>query len=612
MLDMTAALDIHGASRTEAIDLSLLGQSKVVAPEHAAGTPWPDGRRTMTALTKTTNIPTLFLQLGFGLLIGVVSQYCLGAALLIAGLALTRYLSLAVIITSTIISVIAVYVYSSRNFPLVILLLILFSFISLGIAMLLIDTSIDGQEYHFHAVYALAHGWNPYHGTYHITSKLDFFPENQWTIFYPKASWIVSAIDYSAGWPLEAAKGQTTTLLLASFFSALGLLLELGYSRISAAMVSIAAAANPITLTQLFTRMVDGLLATTILLFVVFMIDWIRSKRLMPLIGVSATIIFAINLKFTAIPFFGLFCAFACLAWYKDSGAVSATFAALIFFGVGAVATFVFGYAPYVDNLINHGHPFYPIMGHDAIDIMEGLENTPQIFYGMSKAGRFAFSLFAETHSGYATEPFLKIPYSVSWSGLRYAGNPDARIAGFGPLYSGALVTALAAVFRLLTLRDWDKKMAYPALIVAAAVLSVVFFPENWWARYVPQLWLVPAIIAAVAISRVDRPARALGWVILATMLLNSTAIFATSIWLSVKRDVAVETQITKIQSGGGSFCVFFDSAQARLVQFRKAHVPVTLMRQPMTCPGSEELAGYGPDRTGGQVCSCAAQPTDP
>jgi hypothetical protein len=188
----------------------------------------------------------------------------------------------------------------------------------------------------------------------------------------------------------------------------------------------------------------------------------------------------------------------------------------------------------------------------------------------------------------------------------------DARIAGFGPLFSGALVTALAAVFRLLTLRDWDKKMAYPALMVAAAVLFVVFFPENWWARYVPQLWLVPAIIAAVAISREDRPASALGWVVLATMLLNSTAVFATSIWLSVKRDVAVETQITKIQSGGGSICVFFDSAQARLVQFRNAHVPVTLMRQPMACPGSEELAGYGPDRTGGQVCTCAAQPTDP
>ena len=137
-------------------------------------------------------------------------------------------------------------------------------------------------------------------------------------MFYPKASWIKSAIDYSAGWPLEAAKGQATTLLLASFFSALGLLLELGYARISAATVSIAAAANPITLTQLFMRMIDGLLATTILLFVVFMIDWIRSKRLMPLIGVSATIIFAINLKFTAIPLFGLFCAFYCLAWYKD------------------------------------------------------------------------------------------------------------------------------------------------------------------------------------------------------------------------------------------------------------------------------------------------------
>ena len=75
----------------------------------------------------------------------MVSKYCLGAALLIAGVALTQYLSLAVIIASTMISIIAVYVYSSRNFSLVIVLLVLLSFISLGIAILLIDTSIDGQ-----------------------------------------------------------------------------------------------------------------------------------------------------------------------------------------------------------------------------------------------------------------------------------------------------------------------------------------------------------------------------------------------------------------------------------------------------------------------------------
>ena len=73
-----------------------------------------------------------------------------------------------------------------------------------------------------------------------------------------------------------------------------------------------------------------------------------------------------------------------------------------------------------------------------------------------------------------------------------------ARIAGFGPLYSGALATALAAVFRLLILRDWNKKMAYPALMVAGAVVSVVFFlsfRKTGGLDIVPQFgWFLPLL----------------------------------------------------------------------------------------------------------------------
>jgi hypothetical protein len=550
------------------------------------------------------DVAVFFIQLGLGLLVSVAAKYVLGAAVLIVGQGLSPEICQAIIIASLTISILSVYCYSQHNIVFVGILVISLYAASLAVMVLIRDTSIDGQEYHFQAIYALAHGWNPYYGPYRLPADLAPLPEIPWAMFYPKAAWIASAIDYSAGWPIEAAKGQSAILLLAGVFSAFGLLLELGYSRLISAVIAIAVAANPVALTQLFTRMNDGLLAENILLFIVFTIDWIRSKRSVSLIGVAATVAFAINLKFSAIPFFALFCAFSCLALYKEFGIASAIFSALMLFCMGALAILVLGYAPYVRNLVEHGHPFYPLMGRDAVDIMEG--SNPEIFLEMSAMKRLFFSLFAETHSGFASEPHLKIPFSVSWSGLRYAGNPDPRIAGFGPLYSGALLTAFAAAFRILTLRDWsNSRVIYPALTATAILISVAVFPENWWARYVPQLWLIPAVAAAAAMSLDDRPARFLGWVVLATMVLNSTAVFATSVWLDVKRDMAVDAQIDQMRSEGGPFCVFFDSAQARLDLFRKAHLAVTPVRQAMMCAQAEGLAGYGPDRTGGEVCRC-------
>jgi hypothetical protein len=545
------------------------------------------------------------VQLGLGLLVSVASKYCLGAAALILGQGLTQVTCQSIIFASLIVSAISMYLYYRKAVALPSICVVLIYVICLYFATFIRDTSVDGQGYHFLAIYSLAHGWNPFHGAYHLPVELAPTGEFLWIVAYPKAAWIASAIDYSAGWPIEAVKGQTTVLLLASFFSALGLLLQLGYSRLSAAIIAVAAAANPVTLTQLFTRMVDGLLASSILLFIVFAVDWIHSRRTAALIGMAAATVFAINLKFSAIPFFGVFFIFICLARYKEFGTASAVFSASIFVSFGILATLVLGYAPYIDNLVNHGHPFYPIMGHDTVDIIT--MNYPEVFRNMSTVDRLFFSLFAETHSGFSGEPYLKLPFYVSWSGLRYAGIPDTRIAGFGPLYSGALLASVAAALRIVALRNWNKKVTYGVFMAAALLFSVAIFPESWWARYVPHFWLVPAVFAALAVSLDDRPSRVLGGIVLVTMILNAAAVFATSIWLDLKRDDAVDAQIVQMRSEGGRFCVSFELALARLDLFRSAGLSVTPIPQPMKCAGSVGLASYGPDLSGGEVCQCAA-----
>ncbi len=54
----------------------------------------------------------------------------------------------------------------------------------------------------------------------------------------------------------------------------------------------------------------------------------------------------------------------------------------------------LFGWSPYVLNFVRFGHPFYPLMGAGAADIMAG--NTPEALTGLSRGGRSVLAVFRE------------------------------------------------------------------------------------------------------------------------------------------------------------------------------------------------------------------------
>src|SRR5690606_10435550 len=109
-------------------------------------------------------------------------------------------------------------------------------------------------------------------------------------------------------------------------------------------------------------------------------------------------------------------------------------------------------WSPYMQNALQFGHIFYPIMGPHALDIMMG--NTPEVLEGLSAPQRFLYSLFAETHAGYETAARLKPPFVVLPGELRAAGGVDVRIGGFGPFFSGIFVFAVASAAALMVRED--------------------------------------------------------------------------------------------------------------------------------------------------------------
>lgn len=477
------------------------------------------------------------------------------------------------------------------------------------VASLLHDTSIDGQHYHFQAIYALAEGWNPVHKS--APPPIVGETITPWAVHYPRAIWVFSANIFAAGLPLAMAKLSNLLVLFAAAALVSGALFRAGYSWLFTLALTSAAILNPIVLAQIWTSMNDGILALCILIFAVSMFTWIKQEDRGFLIAGVAAMMLALNLKFSAIPIFVILCAFACLGAYLMRGLPKTYTVAAILFVPAFVAIFLLGWSPYMQNFLDQGHIFHPIMGKEAIDIMLGdsaaYDNTPDVLKEMPAVERFFFSLFSETHAGYETVPRLKLPFTVSPEELRAAGGVDVRLAGFGPFFSGSILLTLGTAILLYVRRAECGPAARVLLFVAGALLvSVILMPQNWWARYVPQFWFVPVCVAAAALTVNNRLVQYLGAAILAATLAGSLAVGAASSWLSANRSMDAAAQIERLADTGQRYCVNPDMVESRLFLMQSAGIDAVYTPvEAMACAAPESFEGYGPDRTGGLICAC-------
>ncbi|MFN7054670.1 hypothetical protein [Hyphomonas sp.] len=476
-------------------------------------------------------------------------------------------------------------------------------------ASLIRDTSMDGQHYHFEAIYALAKGWNPVHGPPDLPFIGD--PVTPWSIHYPRGAWVFSANLLAAGIPFTATKVLNCLALLSAAAIIPALLLRLGFSRIAALLLAAVILLNPVLLAQFFTSMNDGLLGLCLLMFAAALTTWLlHEDRFAALTGL-AVMCFALNLKFSAIPVFVFPCAAACLAVFAVRGFRPAVSLGAVLLGAALFSITVLGWSPYMRNWLEHGHIFHPIMGAHALDIMTGegpaLDNTPHNLIGLSAFERFFFSVFSESHAGFETEAKVRWPFLMMPQELRAAGGVDVRLGGFGPFFSGALVLAVAGAGVMLARAGRLNRISLAFLIAAAiALLSVLIMPQNWWARYVPQFWFVPAFVAAAAMASGQRAAQFLGAMMILVMLLDSAIVGASASVQAAKRHVQSGAQISALASTGHTYCVDPDMVKARLYLMGRAGVDAHYVpSEELQCEDAAEIEAYGPDRFGGVICPC-------
>ncbi|MCC3304215.1 hypothetical protein [Sneathiella sp. HT1-7] len=364
----------------------------------------------------------------------------------------------------------------------------------------------DGYVYHITAIWDLANGWHPF-----LTPN-----NNIWVDSYPTGYWALQSYLVSiTGLPMA---GQA---LLIGLMAVLGLqAFTFFYVNFSgtwsrfkvwpAILFSAIVVANPILLTQIQTHYVDAPLYTVGASLVLFLISDVVSRGRMAWIGAIACVILLLNIKTSALYFTPLilFSGFLMDLFVQrgPNGIIQRVIHWIgkrgIYYGLaGVFGILVIGYKPYVTNILDHGDLFYP----PSAEIMN--KNTPMnVQDPMSAPEKFFIGLFARTeHNRYGIPveaPIsLKIPGTFTLAEFK-APDFDTRRGGFGPLFSLALIASFFAFFasRIAVYRQemtLQQLQSGGIALLGFAMLAVsIFFPEPWWARYVPFLWLTPIFLA--------------------------------------------------------------------------------------------------------------------
>lgn len=384
------------------------------------------------------------------------------------------------------------------------------------------DLTVDGNSYHKTAIAYIKNGWNPLY-----ESSVEFSENNSniiqiekgsktdlWVDHYPKATWIIAANIYNMTGNIES--GKCITLILSIMLVIISYnCLKTIMSRKWSVFLSILLALNPITLSQLFTYYVDSLMGIlfAIELFLLFLIKPEKSPKenLFAWIALAAICAIFVNIKYTGLLASGVLAAVFYFYWLiknrkqKDFKKIFRNIT-LCFIAVFGIAIFFIGYNSYIKNTVDHLNPLYPIIGDDKVDIITTMQ--PKSFAEKNMFEKFFISLFSKTenvtyNSG---EPELKLPIQVYNSEIEALSLPDVRIGGFGPLF--ALIIIISTIIFIVAIIKFvkhDKKyLKYITLPIIAILLSMILLGENWWARYVPQLYLLPigTLILIIYVSK--------------------------------------------------------------------------------------------------------------
>ncbi len=463
--------------------------------------------------------------------------------------------------------------------------------VSLALAGMFYDASWDGQDYHQPAIIALADGWNPVFDPFPSTVTFDS-EAPLWIDHYPKASWILGAAIYQVTGFIELGKSVNMVFLVVAILLVFRALSE--YGRLPFPVNLLLSALIPLTPVfcyQFLSFYVDDLASCIVITeFALAALALVDAKRFIYLPMLGLAIVLAVNIKFTCIAFsFIVAIGFIAFSLARDKSIAKLVKPVLLLLSAAAIGLAVTGFNPYVTNTFAHGHPLHPVFGKEGRDVVTS--QKPANFLRMNPVESLLYSLFSEGGTDHAqnAEGFnpasLKVPFTIAKDEVRFS-NSDPRAGGFGTMFGGMLILSLllfAVHCARLAARKRTRLLFVHAGIIAWILASVLVIPDSWWARWIPQLWILPLVIVAMSagvtgagdaggkrsVALVRIPVLALQVAIVILALVNDGIILGHYVNLNATISGGVKEELSGLAENPGPVAVFaykFDgAAKARL-----------------------------------------------
>ncbi|PAF43963.1 hypothetical protein [Helicobacter sp. 11S02596-1] len=435
----------------------------------------------------------------------------------------------------------ACLVYRNPFYLVCVILFVCILGLSVLLALYLWDSSWDGRAYHQIGIEYLSNGWNPlYQKMQDLEALKPFLSHQIWVENYVKFSEIVASNFVLSFGDIEAGKALNYLFCAASFFYGVGVLGSLKFGVYKAVFLMILAVFSPVLFSQIHTYYVDGLLGCALVILFLNIIDLENKPNKAKYAIFVFVLVVASNIKLTGLAYVGvvgiLYFLYRCFAnklAFGSSNGLSCNngggggfkkwFPKEIFISgcIGVVLIVLSGANPYFTNISEKRSPFYPLLGKNKIDIITG--NAPKIFEQLNTPEKLFVSLFSKTQNISYTSPngpMWKMPFfrTKNESGF---GDPDVRIGGFGYYFGGVVILSVIFLYRIR--REFatpaGKKFGLLFLLIGA---TIAINPESWWARYAPQIWLLPVVIIGFSyFLRLEKSLIYLRWAMILFLVLN-------------------------------------------------------------------------------------------
>ncbi|WP_432775594.1 hypothetical protein AAFJ72_20935 [Brevibacillus gelatini] len=444
------------------------------------------------------------------------------------------------------------------------------------------DLSFDGQTYHQEAIILLKNGWNPVHDApvskplpqtiETMDSKEILSAFHLWINHYAKGPWMLDAVMYKLTDQIEVGKIFNLLLIAASFFFSLAALrVAFPAKKRLGIVLALLLAGNPVSVTQATSYYIDGQLGSLVLIICALGYLLLKRYHIWIVLALCSALMLLAQIKFTALVYAVLLgCALLVLFFFYDRQKRWKSLLAWLAASL-VVTVLVVGYNPYVTNTLGKGHPFYPLAGKGAVDIMTS--NSPRDFKDIGSLSKLAISLFAKSENiARPNETTLKWPFTVSLSELAAFVSPDVRVAGFGPWFGGAVLIALLLALGLLV--GAERKKAVPFFIASGILLvTVLVNPESWWARYVPQLWLIPVIVALAGWETRSTWLRRGSTILIGVLFVNMLLVGSAHLLSQAFINAMARQQLQDIQATDKTMVVDFRHFNANRVRLQEAGI---------------------------------------